>query len=89
MERKASASDLSLTPTNPCVAQSQDFQRAIHFSAKLIANENPLKCGVKDVLVLTFPITAARLTQLVERLTAEREVMGSIPRAGPILRVLK
>ena len=26
---------------------------------------------------------------MVERLTAEREVAGSIPRAGPILRILK
>ena len=33
--------------------------------------------------------TAAGLAQLVERLTAEREVAGSIPGAGPILRVLK
>ena len=31
----------------------------------------------------------SRLAQSVERLTAEREVVGSIPRAGPILRVLK
>ena len=46
MERKATASDLSLTPTLPCVVQSRDFQRAIYFLAKLIANENPLKCSV-------------------------------------------
>ena len=32
--------------------------------------------------------TAAGLAQLVERLTAEREVAGSIPVAEPILRVL-
>ena len=32
---------------------------------------------------------AAGLAQSVERLTAEREVAGSIPGAGPILRVLK
>ena len=31
----------------------------------------------------------AGLAQSVERLTAEREVAGSIPGAGPILRVLK
>ena len=31
----------------------------------------------------------AGLTQSVERLTAEQEVVGSIPGAGPILRVLK
>ena len=35
------------------------------------------------------PFTAAGLAQSVERLTAEREVAGSIPGAGPILRVLK
>ena len=33
--------------------------------------------------------TAAGLAQLLERLTAEREVAGSISGAGPILRVLK
>ena len=38
-----------------------------------------------DFLVLTLPVIA----QLVERLTAEREVAGSIPEAGTILRVLK
>ena len=31
----------------------------------------------------------AGLAQSVERMTAEREVAGSIPGAGPILRVLK
>ena len=31
----------------------------------------------------------SRLAQLVERLIAEREVTGSIPGTGPILRVLK
>ena len=34
-------------------------------------------------------LTAAGLAQLVERLTAERQVAGSIPRAGPTVRVLK
>ena len=38
----------------------------------------------RDCLLLT----AAGLAQSVERLTAEREVAGSIPGAGPILRVL-
>ena len=31
----------------------------------------------------------AGLAQSVERMTAEREVAGSIPGAGPLLRVLK
>ena len=39
-------------------------------------------------LLLIF-LTAAGLAQSVERLTAEREVAGSIPGAGPTLRVLK
>ena len=34
-------------------------------------------------------VTVAGLAQSVERLTAEREVAGSIPGAGPLLRVLK
>ena len=34
-------------------------------------------------------LTAAGLAQLVKRLTAERQVTGSIPGTGPILRVLK
>ena len=34
-------------------------------------------------------VTAAGLSQSVERLIAEREVAGSIPGTGPILRVLK
>ena len=36
-----------------------------------------------------FLLTVAGLAQSVERLTAEWEVAGSIPAAGPILRVLK
>ena len=36
-----------------------------------------------------FFLTAAVLAQSVERVTAEREVAGSIPGAGSILRVLK
>ena len=33
--------------------------------------------------------TMAGLAQAVERLIAEQEVAGSIPGAGPLLRVLK
>ena len=37
-----------------------------------------------------FPaVTTPGLAQLVEHLTAEQEVAGSIPRTGPTLRVLK
>ena len=45
------------------------------------------KFAIIDLNVALF--TAAGLAQSVERLTAEREVAGSIPGAGPILRVLK
>ena len=34
-------------------------------------------------------LTAAGLAQSVERLTAEREVAGSIPGVGTMVRVLK
>ena len=34
-------------------------------------------------------LSAAGLAQSVEHLTAEREVAGSIPGAGPLLKVLK
>ena len=34
-------------------------------------------------------LTVAGLAQSVERLTAEGEVAGSIPGAGPLLRVFK
>ena len=34
-------------------------------------------------------LTVSGLAQSVERLTAEREVAGSNPGAGPLLRVLK
>ena len=36
-----------------------------------------------------FALIAAVLAQSVERVTAQREVAGPIPGAGPILRVLK
>ena len=39
--------------------------------------------------VIMLCLTASGLAQLVECLTAELEVAGSIPGAGPILRVLK
>ena len=38
---------------------------------------------------MDISFTAAGLAQSVERLTAEREVLGSIPGVGPTLRVLK
>ena len=44
-------------------------------------------CNIKETY--NIKVTAAVSAQSVERLTAEREVAGSIPRAEPILRVLK
>ena len=49
-----------------------------------------MKLREKHELVIHYHVlTATGLAQAVERLTAEREVAGSIPGAGPILRVLK
>ena len=42
-----------------------------------------------NVPCIVFILDRAGLAQLVERLTAEREVVVSIPGTGPILRVLK
>ena len=40
-------------------------------------------------IILFLNPTAAELAQSLEQLTAEREVTGSIPGAGPIIRALK
>ena len=51
-----------------------------------------LYTGYKHFINMSFEMqffTTVGLTQSVERLTAEREVAGSIPGAGPNLRVLK
>ena len=52
---------------------------------------NSVYLGACSACVCVFVClrTAAGLAQSVQRLTAEREVAGSIPGAGPILRVLK
>ena len=47
----------------------------------------PTDDSLQRLLVISAP--AAGLAQSIERLTAAREVAGSIPGAGPILRVLK
>ena len=45
---------------------------------------------MKNTLTVAgLALTVAGLAQSVERLTAEREVAGSNPGAGPLLRVLK
>ena len=48
---------------------------------------NRRKTGNFDAIL--FLSSAAGLAQSVERLTAKRKVAGSIPGAGPILKVLK
>ena len=45
--------------------------------------------SISHKYVLDKMLAAAGLAQSVERLTAAREVAGSIPGIGPILRVLK
>ena len=45
--------------------------------------------GDQAVYWVSLAGSVAGLAQSVQRLTAEREVAGSIPRAGPILRALK
>ena len=50
---------------------------------------NRLQAFYKSVISNAIFFTAEGLAQSVERLTAEREVVGSIPGAGPTLRVLK
>ena len=43
----------------------------------------------KVTILLQISLSAAGLAQLIKRLTAERQVAGSIPGAGPLLRVKK
>ena len=46
-------------------------------------------CNKRRYHYSSLLFTAAELAQSVERLTAEREVVGLIPGSGPTLRVLK
>ena len=50
---------------------------------------DPDQQDILTIYQLLKRFSAAGLAQAVERLTAEREVAGSILGAGPILRVLK
>ena len=55
-----------------------------------VSDQRALIClSLLSELSARSDLTAAELAQSVERLTAEREVAGSIPGVGPILRVLK
>ena len=64
-----------------CIKQSWDLK--IDLCKFVLINTH------RTFLHLVLHLTAAGLAQSVERLTAEQEVAGSIPGAGPILRVLK
>ena len=88
------SANVEATGSNP-VEAPKNFFRAISELLKL-----RLSCDGHISFQLHFEIlpfndsslrimTAAGLAQSVERLTAEREVAGSIPGAGPILWVLK
>ena len=57
-------------------------------SAKCHSATDHSHVGSKYTCTVTS-LTAVGLAQSVKRLTAEREVVGSILRAGPLLRVLK
>ena len=48
-----------------------------------------LEWTLQQLTLYSQCLTVAGLAQSVEHLTAEQEVEGSIPRAGPLLRVLK
>ena len=55
-------------------------------------NRESKKCSTIDCLhskLFWQNKTVVGLAQLVERLTVEREVLGLIPGAGPLLSVLK
>ena len=54
-----------------------------------ILERDDCKSKVWDVSALYIVPTVAGLAQSVEHLTAEWKVMGSIPGAGPVLKVLK
>ena len=49
-----------------------------------IAGSNP----VRDTINITFNITSARLAQMVERMTLNHVVAGSIPAVGAILTTI-
>ena len=62
------------------------------FTSTFVTNNWGSKEGVRRGWVVwssLIIVTAAGLSQSVERLIAEQEVAGSIPGTGPILRVLK
>ena len=72
---------------NPVGVQNKDLTAA---SQTLLTGVRlRWRFGLWKPNLVGFLLTAAGLAQSVERLTAEREVAGSIPGAGPLLRVLK
>ena len=67
------------------------FVRVLNDAQRKVLSSSERIMRLVPVLILETrnQVTAAALAQSVERLTAEREVAGSIPGIGPILRVLK
>ena len=67
------------------------FVRVLNDAQRKVLSSSERIMRLVPVLILETrnQVTAAALAQSVERLTAEREVAGSIPGTGPILRVLK
>ena len=90
-----------LTLSNTNLVASRHIEREkVSLPVDVRCSETSLLKLPNDVMVAQFVfltaaicflnlLTAAALTQSVECVTAEREVAGSIPGTGPILRVLK
>ena len=87
----------TLLPTSP--EQQDELQETMstphpsHFQASSTpmvrqVSETILLCGFLVWKMILYCFKAG-LAQLLERLTAEQEVAGSIPEPGPTLRVLK
>ena len=67
---------------------SQNLERLEFITYEVVARSVASRLKKNTPLAKKL-LTVAGLAQSVERLTAERAVVGSIPGAGPILRVLK
>ena len=71
--------------------QSVDLQLPLVNECMKMKRFTPWPWFLLELLVprISISVTVAGIAQSAERLTAEREVAGSIPGAGPLLRVLK
>ena len=75
-----------LSPESPFYTQSavhgpQSAVRVLYWPEESLPNSHAQK--------YSFLTAAGHVAQSVEHFTTEQEVMGSIPRVGPILRVFK